>query len=142
MTLDVAVAIDSVSALRRFSAISNEVRVRVLGSKKRLTTVRPRSAGTFLIGLVPISFIASAVSRISEISAGIHPGDAEQVAALQALDAGGGRRVADWRVHVHAFTSADPGNSADSMTTSSTPSISCRRTCTLSLSDVGRFLPT
>ncbi len=73
VTLDVAVAIDSVSALRRFSAISNEVRVRVLGSKNRLTTVRPRNAGTFLIGRVPISFIASAVSRISEISAASIP---------------------------------------------------------------------
>ena len=40
----------SVSALRRFSATSNDVRVRVLGSKNRLTTVRPRSVGTFLIG--------------------------------------------------------------------------------------------
>ena len=73
VTLEVAVAIDSVSALRRFSAISNEVRVRVLGSKNRLTTVRPRSAGTFLIGRVPISFIASAVSRISEISEASSP---------------------------------------------------------------------
>ena len=49
-TLDVAMAMLSVSALRRFSAISNDVRVRVLGSKNRLTTVLPRSAGTFLIG--------------------------------------------------------------------------------------------
>ena len=50
VTLDVAVAMLSVSALSRFSAISNDVRVRVLGSKNRLTTVRPRSVGTFLIG--------------------------------------------------------------------------------------------
>ena len=49
-TLDVETARLSVSALSRFSAISNDVRVRVLGSKKRLTMVRPRSAGTFLIG--------------------------------------------------------------------------------------------
>ena len=54
----------SVSALRRFSATSNDVRVRVLGSKNRLTTVRPRSVGTFLIGRWPISRIASVVSRI------------------------------------------------------------------------------
>ena len=32
MTLDVATAMFSVSALSRFSAISNDVRVRVLGS--------------------------------------------------------------------------------------------------------------
>ena len=50
VTLEVAVAMLSVSALRRFSAISNDVRVRVLGSKNRFTTVRPRSVGTFLIG--------------------------------------------------------------------------------------------
>src|SRR5690349_21498583 len=57
----------SVSALSRFSAISNDVRVRVDGSKNRFTTVRPRRAGTFLIGRSPTSFIASAVSRISRI---------------------------------------------------------------------------
>src|SRR5512138_3800484 len=47
-TLDVPIATLRVSALRRFSAISNDVRVRVLGSKNRFTTVFPRSAGTFL----------------------------------------------------------------------------------------------
>jgi hypothetical protein len=60
----------NVSALRRFSAISNDVRVRVLGSKKRFTTVLPRNAGTFLMGRVAISFIASAVSSTSVISSG------------------------------------------------------------------------
>jgi hypothetical protein len=70
-TLDVAIAMLSVSALRRFSAISNDVRVRVLGSKNRLTTVLPRSAGTFLIGREAISFIASAVSSTSVISSGV-----------------------------------------------------------------------
>src|SRR5688500_14057809 len=70
-TLDVAAAKFSVSALRRFSAISNDMRVRVLASKNRLTTVRPRSAGTFLIARPPISFIASAVSSTSAISPGV-----------------------------------------------------------------------
>src|SRR4029453_14683953 len=69
-TLEVAMATLSVSELRRFSATSNEVRVRVLGSKKRLTTVRPRSVGTFLIGRCAISCIASAVSSTSTISSG------------------------------------------------------------------------
>ena len=69
-TLEVAMATFSVSALRRFSATSNDVRVRVLGSKNRFTTVRPRSVGTFLIGRCAISFIASAVSRMSTISSG------------------------------------------------------------------------
>src|SRR5690349_13515426 len=70
MTLELAMATLRVSALRRFSATSNDVRVRVLGSKNRLTTVRPRSVGTFLIGRAAISFIASAVSRMSTISSG------------------------------------------------------------------------
>ncbi len=57
-----------VSALRRFSANSKEVRVRVLGSKKRLTMVLPRRAGTFLICLSLISLKGTAVSRTSRIS--------------------------------------------------------------------------
>ncbi len=69
-TLEVAIATFSVSALSRFSATSNDVRVRVLGSKNRLTTVRPRSVGTFLIGRCAISCIASAVSRMRTISSG------------------------------------------------------------------------
>ena len=60
-----------VSALSRFSATSKDVRVRVLGSKNRFTTVRPRRVGTFLIGRSAISFIASAVSRTSTISSGV-----------------------------------------------------------------------
>src|SRR4029079_11917271 len=70
-TLEVAMATLRVSALSRFSATSNDVRVRVLGSKKRFTTVRPRSVGTFLIGRCAISCIASAVSRMSTISSGV-----------------------------------------------------------------------
>src|SRR5918993_1737955 len=71
VTLEVAVAMLRVSALSRFSAISNEVRVRVLGSKNRLTTVRPRRVGTFLMARLPTSFMASAVSRINTISSGL-----------------------------------------------------------------------
>ena len=48
-------------AERRFSANSKEIRVRVEASKKRLTTVTPRSVGTFLMGRSRISFRASAV---------------------------------------------------------------------------------
>jgi len=43
------------SADSRFPAISNDVRVRVDASKKRLMTVLPRSVGTFLIGRVETS---------------------------------------------------------------------------------------
>ena len=49
-TLEVAAAMFSVSALSRFSAISNDVRVRVLFSKNRFTIVLPRRVGTFLMG--------------------------------------------------------------------------------------------
>src|SRR5512141_1544922 len=56
------------SALSRFAANSNDVRVLVLGSKKRFTTVRPRSAGTFLISRPVTSLNESAVSKMSVIS--------------------------------------------------------------------------
>ena len=56
------------SALSRLAANSNDVRVLVLGSKKRLTTVFPLSAGTFLISRPLTSLNESAVSRISQIS--------------------------------------------------------------------------
>ena len=39
---------ESVSAERRFAASSNDDEVRVEDSKKRLTTSRPRSVGSFL----------------------------------------------------------------------------------------------
>ena len=70
-TLDVEVVMLSVSALNLFSAISKDVRVRVLGSQNRLTTVLPRRVGTFLIGRVPTSRMASAVSKISTTSSGV-----------------------------------------------------------------------
>ncbi len=57
------------SAESRLAAASNEMRVRVLSSKNRLTTVRPRSAGSFLIGRSASDSISSAVSRTSSASA-------------------------------------------------------------------------
>ena len=57
----------TVSALRRFSANSNEMRVRVDASKNRLTMVLPRSTGTFLMRRSEISLKGSAVSRIARI---------------------------------------------------------------------------
>ena len=45
--LDEVPEMEITSALRRDAAISNATRVRVLGSRKRLTMVRPRSEGTF-----------------------------------------------------------------------------------------------
>ena len=61
------------SALRRFSAISKEMRVLVLASKKKLMMVLPRRMGTFLISRVEISFMFAAVSRTSPISGAVSP---------------------------------------------------------------------
>ena len=54
----------TVSADSRFSANSNDIRVRVDGSKKRFTTVTPRKVGTFGIGLSRISLNDNAESKM------------------------------------------------------------------------------
>ncbi len=60
------------SAERRFSASSKELRVRVEGSRKRFTMVRPRSAGTFLIvRALTIGSKDLAVSRICVMSSAV-----------------------------------------------------------------------
>src|SRR3982074_1213170 len=56
------------SALRRIAASSKEVRVRVLGSIKKFTSVLPRKAGTFFISRVPTCLNAAAGSRMKLIS--------------------------------------------------------------------------
>src|SRR5438067_8477177 len=66
--LEVVAEILITSALRRNAASSKEVRVRVLGSTKKFTSVFPRSAGTFLISRVPTCLNASVVSRTKLIS--------------------------------------------------------------------------
>src|SRR4029453_6000447 len=66
--LEVIAEILITSALNRNAASSNEVRVRVLGSTKKFTSVFPRRAGTFLISRVPTCLNASAVSRMNLIS--------------------------------------------------------------------------
>src|SRR6266550_603406 len=66
--LDVVAEMLMTSALNRNAASSNDVRVRVLGSTKKFTSVFPRSAGTFLISRVPTCLNASAVSRTKLIS--------------------------------------------------------------------------
>ena len=71
------------SAERRFSAISNETRVRVDASMKRLMTSCPRSAGTFFTGRSLTSLKPSAVSRISVDLFGSERLDAEEVFGLQ-----------------------------------------------------------
>src|SRR5205085_890152 len=66
-TLEPVDATFTVSADNRFSANSNEIRVRVDASKNRLTIVAPRRVGTFLIARSLISLNGSAVSRMSWI---------------------------------------------------------------------------
>jgi hypothetical protein len=58
----------SASAESTFAAISKELRVRVEASKKRFTTLLPRSDGTFLIGRWRTSFMETARSSTSRSS--------------------------------------------------------------------------
>ncbi len=91
--LDVPAEKLSASADRRFSASSNDERVRVEGSTKKLTTVLPRSVGTFLISRRPISARLSAVSRIRPISSGLSAVDPQQVVAAEPHHASPDRRA-------------------------------------------------
>ena len=68
VTEDVEAEMLMESADSRLAAISNEVRVRVEDSKKKLMTVLPRRVGTFLIERVDTSLKDSAVSRMVLIS--------------------------------------------------------------------------
>src|SRR6266550_3082083 len=68
LTLEVETLMLMASAESRLAAISNEVRVRVDDSKKRLMTVRPRRAGTFLTSRFETSRNDSAVSSRCVIS--------------------------------------------------------------------------
>src|SRR6476646_914655 len=69
--LDVVAERFTTSALRRKAASSKLVRVRVLGSTKKLTIVLPRNAGTFLISRVPTVLNAAVVSRSVRISSSL-----------------------------------------------------------------------
>ena len=59
------------SAVRRCAASSKEMRVRVEGSTKRLTTVLPRRAGTFLMARSPTALNCLAVSSAKVISSAL-----------------------------------------------------------------------
>ena len=111
------------SADSRLAAASNEIRVRVESSKNRLTTVRPRRVGSFLI------------SRCWVAAIGL--GGVEHVHGLVAGQVGGGEQVPH-----HATPAASAiGAAVDSdSTTSSAPSYSVRRTLTRSASEVGQVL--
>lgn len=70
---EVATLMLSTSADRRLAANSKVVRVRVLVSKNRLTTVLPRSKGTFLTACSVTLEKDSAVSMIFSRSARLRP---------------------------------------------------------------------
>ncbi len=112
----------SESAESHFSAVSKEKRVRVEASKKRLTTMRPRSAGTFLIARWPIERIDSAVSSRSVISSGVS--DSIPSRSLE-------RRLA-----------TVTGMGLSRIQTSSAPSVSWNITWMTSRLAVGTLLPT
>ena len=79
------------SADSRFAAISNDVRVRVDGSRNRLMTVFPRRVGTFLIGRSAISRNRSLRSRRVTRSPRRQRLDAEQVTVSEGAHAGRSR---------------------------------------------------
>ena len=60
--LEVVAEMLMTSALSRKAASSKEMRVRVLGSTKKFTSVLPRRAGTFFTSRVPTCLKAAAVS--------------------------------------------------------------------------------
>src|SRR5947209_20049135 len=97
--LEVVAEILITSALRRNAASSNEVRVRVLGSTKKLTRVLPRNAGTFLISRVPTCLKASVVSRTKLISSAVISRRPNKSLRLQCVLTGSGKRMrlACWR---------------------------------------------
>ena len=72
------------SAESRLAAASKEMRVRVESSKNRLTTVRPRRAGSFLIGRSASERISSAVREDQLGVLAGQVGGAEQVALHRA----------------------------------------------------------
>ena len=114
---------DMVSADSRLAASSKLDEVRVDDSKKTFTTVRPRSVGTFLTSRA--STASNEAARVEDpldvVAAQV--GHRDQVALRPAV----GRRILEF---------------AHRMVTSSTSSISIRRTKTRSAALVGRFLPT
>ena len=76
LTLEVETLMLTASADKRFAAISNEVLVRVEGSKKRLITVRPRKRGHFLD--FALGDVAKSLGRVQQMS---------YLASLQLADA-------------------------------------------------------
>ena len=102
------------SADSRLAASSKQIRVRVEFSKKKFTTVRPRSAGTFLMTREPTSRKDSAVSRMRMTSSAVTSCIESRCSFIE----------------------------VSSTTTASSPSSSVISTRTSSSRCVGTFLPT
>ncbi len=116
------------SADSRLAAASNEMRVRVESSKKRLTTVRPRSVGSFLTG--------------RSASAGELVGGVEDEGGVVEGQVAGGQQVTGHQAAPPDWDAGGESSSAPPITTASRPSVSATSTCTFSRVEVGRFLPT
>ena len=100
--------------------------MRVESSKNRLTTVRPRSAGSFFTGRAATAAIWVATSRRPSISARLTSADESRCGIEESSPVVPGPFVVAGR----------------EIATSSTPSTSTRRTVTCSVAEVGGFLPT
>src|SRR3954470_35536 len=74
------------SAVRRWAASSKLMRVRVEGSMNRLTTVLPRSAGTFLMARAPTALKARAVSSTVMISSAVSDSMSRRCLRFQLMD--------------------------------------------------------
>jgi len=96
------------SALRREAAISNATRVRVLGSRKRLTMVRPRSEGTFFWVRSSVVLNCSAVVKIHSISS--HERSSMPRRSLRVQCAGGERGAAAVMVPVTETVTGEISN--------------------------------
>ena len=95
--LELAASNEMTSALRRFAAMSKAMRVRVLGSRKRLTIVLPRRAGTFFTLRESVRLNATAVAWICSISASESSSRVSRWRRCQGI---GERRMADFRLRI------------------------------------------
>src|SRR5712671_6034803 len=86
-----------ISAVNRSAASSKLIRVRVEGSMNKLTTVFPRSAGTFLIARSPTALKALAVSRTVTISSALNDWISSRCFRVQIIDLPAGSLPENYR---------------------------------------------
>src|SRR5688500_242479 len=85
------------SAVNRWAASSKLMRVRVDGSTKRLITVLPRNAGTFLMARSPTALKARAVSSTVVISSALNDSMSSRCLRFQLMGKG------EWGVGVMEY---------------------------------------